>query len=91
MDMLVSSVVKRKKSYGFLKLKIIGVFDVFFLINWISSNEFFYNLAQVEIDAANAPRATGGGLKGEYIFAQFHFHWGKDSSLGSEHTIDGVR
>ncbi|KAG0729039.1 Carbonic anhydrase 7 [Chionoecetes opilio] len=47
--------------------------------------------AQVEIDASVAPRVTGGGLKGEYIFAQFHFHWGSDSSLGSEHTIDGVR
>ncbi|CAL4069105.1 unnamed protein product, partial [Meganyctiphanes norvegica] len=24
-------------------------------------------------------------------FAQMHFHWGSESSLGSEHTIDGVR
>ncbi|MCL4154363.1 UNVERIFIED_CONTAM: hypothetical protein GTU68_010417 [Idotea baltica] len=47
--------------------------------------------AQVEIDAANAPRILNGGLKGEYIFAQFHFHWGIDSTQGSEHTIDGVR
>ncbi|XP_064118008.1 carbonic anhydrase 2-like isoform X1 [Macrobrachium nipponense] len=47
--------------------------------------------AVVEIDAPAAPRVTQGGLKGEYIFAQFHFHWGGDSSLGSEHTIDGVR
>ncbi|KAK3883751.1 hypothetical protein Pcinc_011946, partial [Petrolisthes cinctipes] len=46
---------------------------------------------QVEIDARNAPRVKDGGLKGEYIFAQFHFHWGSDSTLGSEHTIDGVR
>ncbi|XP_047496162.1 carbonic anhydrase 2-like [Penaeus chinensis] len=47
--------------------------------------------AQVEMDAQAAPRVRDGGLKGEYIFAQFHFHWGHDSSLGSEHTIDGVR
>lgn len=47
--------------------------------------------AQVEIDAPVAPRVSGGGLKGDYIFAQFHFHWGSDSTLGSEHTIDGVR
>jgi len=47
--------------------------------------------AQVEIDAASAPRVSQGGLGGEYIFAQFHFHWGKDSSMGSEHTINGVR
>jgi len=47
--------------------------------------------AQVEIDAAAAPRIDDGGLGGEYIFAQFHFHWGSDSSKGSEHTINGVR
>jgi len=47
--------------------------------------------AQVEIDAAVAPRIDGGGLAGEYVFAQFHFHWGRDSSMGSEHTINGVR
>ncbi|XP_069169750.1 carbonic anhydrase 2 isoform X1 [Procambarus clarkii] len=47
--------------------------------------------AQVEMDAAAAPRFSEGGLRGEYIFAQFHFHWGADSSMGSEHTIDGVR
>lgn len=47
--------------------------------------------AQVEIDAAEAPRIDDGGLGGQYIFAQFHFHWGNDSSQGSEHTINGVR
>lgn len=47
--------------------------------------------AQVEIDAAAAPRIDDGGLNGEYIFAQFHFHWGGDSSMGSEHTVNGVR
>jgi len=47
--------------------------------------------AQVEIDAAAAPRIDAGGLGGEYIFAQFHFHWGRDSSMGSEHTVNGVR
>ncbi|XP_076065689.1 carbonic anhydrase 2-like [Oratosquilla oratoria] len=47
--------------------------------------------AQVEMDNNVAPRVLQGGLKGEYIFAQFHFHWGGESSKGSEHTIDGVR
>jgi len=47
--------------------------------------------AQVEIDAAAAPRISSGGLDGEYIFAQLHLHWGGDSSRGSEHTINGVR
>ena len=35
------------------------------------------------------PSIKGGGLKDRYIFDQFHFHWGSDSSKGSEHTIDG--
>ena len=36
------------------------------------------------------PTITGGGLTGTYEFLQFHFHWGSDSSKGSEHLIDGT-
>lgn len=33
---------------------------------------------------------SGYGLDGEYVFAQAHFHWGKDIEIGgSEHTING--
>jgi len=32
---------------------------------------------------------TGGPLEGTYRLAQFHCHWGKNSSCGSEHTVDG--
>lgn len=31
---------------------------------------------------------TGGGLNGLYQVAQFHFHWGENSSDGSEHVIN---
>nr|XP_020845099.1 carbonic anhydrase 7 isoform X2 [Phascolarctos cinereus] len=31
----------------------------------------------------------GGPLDGPYRLKQFHFHWGKKHSLGSEHTVDG--
>ena len=31
----------------------------------------------------------GGPLSEEYKLAQLHFHWGRNSSVGSEHTIDG--
>ena len=32
---------------------------------------------------------SGGGLPKTYTTAQFHFHWGKESSTGSEHTFNG--
>ena len=32
---------------------------------------------------------AGGGLKGDYKVAQFHFHWGKTDTEGSEHLLDG--
>uniref|UniRef100_A0A3B3ZS80 carbonic anhydrase n=1 Tax=Periophthalmus magnuspinnatus TaxID=409849 RepID=A0A3B3ZS80_9GOBI len=36
-------------------------------------------------------RLSGGGLPGNYRAANFHFHWGREGSPGSEHTIDGER
>ncbi|KAK4026008.1 hypothetical protein OUZ56_015037 [Daphnia magna] len=36
----------------------------------------------------SVPYITGGGLPDRYNFFQFHFHWGSDSSQGSEHRID---
>jgi len=33
---------------------------------------------------------TGYGLEVPYTFAQAHFHWGKDSMSGSEHSIGGL-
>ena len=35
------------------------------------------------------PLISGGGLPGTYQLAQFHFHWGDDSTKGSEHTVNG--
>lgn len=32
---------------------------------------------------------TARGLPGVYKFNQFHFHWGSDSTIGTEHHIDG--
>ncbi|XP_078333312.1 carbonic anhydrase-like [Crassostrea virginica] len=32
---------------------------------------------------------VGGGLNGTFKAAQFHFHWGNDSTKGSEHTLNG--
>ena len=36
-------------------------------------------------------KISGGDLNSNYSLAQFHFHWGSESSLGSEHMIDGER
>jgi len=34
---------------------------------------------------------SGSAMLGdrEYILRQFHFHWGSENRLGSEHTVDG--
>lgn len=45
-----------------------------------------------EWDEADEPVLKGGPLiDGEYAFSQLHFHWGKDDSRGSEHTINHKR
>ncbi|XP_045125786.1 carbonic anhydrase 2-like [Portunus trituberculatus] len=45
----------------------------------------------VMLEQKNPPALFGGDLDGQYNFLQYHFHWGKDSSEGSEHTIDGKK
>ena len=32
---------------------------------------------------------SGGGLKDVYTTAQFHFHYGPNNTVGSEHIVDG--
>jgi len=39
-----------------------------------------------------SPVVIGGPLEQTYAFSHIEFHWGKDAStMGAEHTIDGVR
>ncbi|XP_057568630.1 carbonic anhydrase 7 [Hippopotamus amphibius kiboko] len=40
-------------------------------------------------DSDDRTVVTGGPLDGPYRLKQFHFHWGKKHSEGSEHTVDG--
>jgi len=40
-----------------------------------------------DVAAKDMPQVTGGGLKGRYNFAQFHFHWGNVHTIGSEHIV----
>ncbi|KAK2172674.1 hypothetical protein NP493_943g00010 [Ridgeia piscesae] len=42
---------------------------------------------QVDTNDANWT-VSGGSLADTYKLLQFHFHWGKDSKTGSEHTIN---
>ncbi|KXJ71698.1 carbonic anhydrase 2-like [Aedes albopictus] len=47
------------------------------------SAKFTYNWRNGE-----RPYLRGGPLKTKYFFEQFHFHWGSNSSVGSEHVLD---
>ncbi|CAD6191123.1 unnamed protein product [Caenorhabditis auriculariae] len=66
-----------------------------------SSFEFIYNqgdadyfeaqegVCKIYASQSSSSTFTCSHLPGTYKLAQFHFHWGEDSSLGSEHQIDG--
>ncbi|KAJ6646133.1 Carbonic anhydrase 7 [Pseudolycoriella hygida] len=45
--------------------------------------------AMMTIDSERKPILSGGPLKGDYEFAQLHFHWGDDDTHGSEDEVDG--
>lgn len=36
-----------------------------------------------------AYNVSGGGLNGVYTTVQFHFHWGANNTVGSEHFVNG--
>lgn len=43
-------------------------------------------------NADEAPCIYGRALNGQqYILQQFHFHWGQETGIGSEHTINDIR
>ena len=53
-------------------------------------------LSKVKLDSkttstVNRPYISGGGLPGTFYYEQLHFHWGLDSSRGSEHLIKSKR
>lgn len=49
---------------------------------------FALSLYIVKIDVGHSVTISAGGLQVTYNIDQFHFHWGENSSIGSEHTID---
>nr|CAD7441475.1 unnamed protein product [Timema bartmani] len=42
----------------------------------------------LQLNTSDEAILSGGPLKGNYIFAQLHFHWGANDSIGSEDTIN---
>lgn len=52
---------------------------------------FGLNIVMVSIESDQRPFITGGPLTGIYEFAQLHFHWGENDTMGSEDLIDGHR
>ncbi len=50
---------------------------------------FHYDLSCMFTVSNLSPGLSGGPLSHTYQAAQFHFHWGKTSDRGSEHTVDG--
>ncbi|KAK3606492.1 hypothetical protein CHS0354_041443 [Potamilus streckersoni] len=44
----------------------------------------------LQVDVSGDSFIEGGGLEGLYKVSQFHFHWGRRSDRGSEHTFDGT-
>ncbi|XP_058456729.1 carbonic anhydrase 7-like [Malaya genurostris] len=42
-------------------------------------------------NAGDRPYLRGGPLKTKYYFEQFHFHWGSNRTVGSEHVVDSQR
>ncbi|XP_055525165.1 carbonic anhydrase 2-like [Wyeomyia smithii] len=42
-------------------------------------------------NSSERPYLRGGPLKTKYNFEQFHFHWGSNSTVGSEHVLDSLR
>lgn len=63
-------------------------FDFQFAANGIGSNEAECNVSVKVSTKSTAHKIKGGGLDGEFTFAQFHFHWGKTNSEGSEHEYN---
>nr|AYN64225.1 carbonic anhydrase [Sinohyriopsis cumingii] len=44
----------------------------------------------LQVDVSGDSYILGGGLPGLYKVTQLHFHWGRTSDRGSEHTFDGT-
>ncbi|XP_028400293.1 carbonic anhydrase 1-like [Dendronephthya gigantea] len=59
-------------------------------VNVIAKNTgHSYSVSFTGFTASNTPKISAGGLPGEFKLAAFHFHWGSNHTLGSEHFVNG--
>nr|CAD7202049.1 unnamed protein product [Timema douglasi] len=54
----------------------------------LTDNSFEKLPVVLQLNTSDEAILSGGPLKGNYIFAQLHFHWGANDSIGSEDTIN---
>ncbi|XP_033116213.1 carbonic anhydrase 14-like isoform X2 [Anneissia japonica] len=68
-------------------------FDPLVLTNLVPVNEVQMYLENnghtLMVHLNGSEEISGADLGNTYIAEQFHFHWGSDDSVGSEHLIDG--
>ena len=58
---------------------------------WVCYSNFTSSFFAVEVAMTGDYMVSGAGLGSTaYKAVQFHFHWGQESTRGSEHTINGV-
>ncbi|XP_053270470.1 uncharacterized protein LOC128427393 isoform X1 [Pleuronectes platessa] len=62
-------------------------FDDKHTINYITNTGHAVKCVLIE----NKVEVSGGGLGHVYSILQFHFHWGSNDSMGSEHAVDSKR
>ena len=68
-----------------------NIFDIF-KAGWSkSTNKNWLKHKTLNENAAGANTITGNPLEADskFLLWQFHFHWGKDDTQGSEHRVDG--
>ena len=61
------------------------------LFNDNDSNHDSAAAALVTMTSRRVPLVKDGSLPGEYQVVGFHFHWGENDTVGSEHELDGHR
>jgi len=79
------------QTHGLQRQNNLKVFD-FINYNQVSSNVFVLSNNGHSFQVTmpdNSVRIHGGGLADHYALEQFHFHWGKDNTEGSEHLVNG--